>query len=112
MSTQRALCWHKESNHFLLKREEDVLIASVNLEGIPDVEKIFSANRETLSVFDEIISQNKKEIYGIVDAKVWIPQFFDIAEKLAEDRAAGEKETNRQANIAKRKARSSRQDYS
>ena len=98
-------------HHFLLKSDEDVVIASLDLAGIPDVEKIFSANQETLSVFDEIVSQNRGETYSPVAAKVWIPQFFDIMEKLTTEKMSNQKEEARQANIQKRKARSSRGDY-
>lgn len=98
--------------HFLLKHGEEVVIANLDFAGIVDVERIFSANSETIAIFDEIISQNKHETYGKVDAKLWIPQFFDILEKLTEEQRGNEKELVRQANISKRKARISRDGYS
>jgi len=100
----------KETNpklyHFLLKRDSDIVISSLNFKTIKDLERVLSSDTETLMVFNEIISHTKNETYGKVAPEVWVPMFFDLLEKLRDERNQAMKELVRQENISKRRSRS------
>jgi type IV secretion system protein VirB4 len=73
MLTQREFLLIKtmdpSSRYFLLKQDEEKVVARIDLTGMDDLISVLSARAETAIIMDEVIAEVGK------DSKIWIPIF-------------------------------------
>lgn len=78
----------RESRHFFFKQGNDSIISSLDLSGLSEFLRIFSADQITLVAMEEVISANISESQLKPEAETWLPQFFEMLREIENERPA------------------------
>jgi len=95
-----------DERHFIFKRGNETIIASLNLKNYPEIVKILSADEISNTAAQEVISANKDESGKIAPTEVWVPQLFSILQEIQRD----QEEQQKQALIASIQAERKRKE--